>query len=94
MKVKVKQTHSKKKPRNRRADLERSLGRKLLKGEIPVVPPKILRCPAPNSPEFDDTCKQYEQGKISYDDVLTKVGESMKKPEPKPEPSEVKTDGV
>lgn len=67
--------------------MERTLGRKLLKGEIPVVPRQLMRCPVPSThvKEFEQTCKDYADGKISYEDVLAKVGESMKKPEePKP----------
>lgn len=77
---------------SQRAMTERKLGKMLLKGQIPVVPPKILRCPAPNSPEFEETCKKYEKGELSYEDVLTKVGESMKKPEPKPEGESTKNE--
>lgn len=70
-----------------RAKLERTLGHKLLTGEIPVVPPNQLhRCPVPSThAEHDELCKEYNEGKLSYDDALAKVGDALKKPEPKPE---------
>lgn len=74
-----------------RAKMERTLGHKLMKGEIPVVPPHLIRCPVPAThvKEFEGVCKDYADGKITEADVLAKVSESLrtlKKPEqPKPE---------
>lgn len=71
------------------------LGRKLLRGEIPVVPPSQLhRCPVPSTHEnHDEICKDYEEGRIGYDEALEKVGESLRKKldeasEPKPKPEQ------
>lgn len=64
-----------------RQRLERMLGRKFLAGEIPVVPPgQLPRCPVPAThvKDFDQTCRDYEDGKISYEDVLARVGETLK----------------
>lgn len=64
-----------------RAKVERMLGRKLLKGEIPVVPPSQLpRCPVPAThvKDFEDVCKAYADGKLSEADVMAKVSESLK----------------
>lgn len=71
-----------------RAKMERELGRRLLSGEIPVVPPSKLRlprCPVPSThvAEFSDVCKDYEEGRINYEDVLAKVGEKLKSEQPK-----------
>lgn len=77
-----------------RAKMERMLGRKLLKGEIPVVPPSQLpRCPVPAThvKAFEDYCRDYEAGKMSFDEVVAKVNASLKtlkKPEPENKPSE------
>lgn len=73
-----------------RAKLERTLGHKLLTGEIPVVPPRqIHRCPVPRShKDYESLCKDYDEGKITYDEVLAKVGESLSKPKPPAEQPE------
>ena len=64
-----------------RAKLERTLGHKLLTGEIPVVPPSQLpRCPIPPThvKDFESLCQAYADGKISEADVIAKVNESLK----------------
>jgi hypothetical protein len=77
-----------------RAKMERMLGRKLLKGEIPVVPPNQLpRCPVTPThvKNFDQCCQDFTAGKLTEADVLAKVGESLKglrKPAEQPKPAE------
>ena len=61
--------------------MERMLGRKLLAGEIPVVPPSQLpRCPVPAThvKDFESLCQDYADGKISDADVIAKVNETLK----------------
>lgn len=73
--------------------MERTLGHKLLSGEIPVVPNHLLpRCPIPAThvKDFEQTCQDYQAGRISEADVIARVNESLKalkKPveQPKPE---------
>lgn len=75
-----------------RAKTEQMLGRKLLRGQIPVVPPNMLpRCPVPAThvKDFEDTCAKFARGEISEADVVAKVSESLKNIKPKsPEPTE------
>lgn len=76
--------------------MEQLLGRKLMKGEIPVVPPSLIRCPVPAThvKDFEDVCAKYARGEISEADVQAKVSESLKtiKPTPKPEVQEKRLD--
>ena len=89
----VKRKHHRRTAETPRAKLERTLGRKFLRGEIPVVPPSQLpRCPVPAThvKDFEQCCQDYAEGKLSESEVLTKVGEALKtlrKPveQPKPE---------
>lgn len=92
----------KKNPHHRRsterAQVEQMLGRKLLRGEIPVVPPSQLpRCPIvpTHVKDYENLCAQYERGEISEADLQAKVSESIKalrKPEPPEHPKDVQTD--
>lgn len=77
------------------------LGRKLLKGQIPVVPPHLIRCPVPAThvKDYEDVCAKFARGEISEADVVAKVNESLKglKPAPKteqPKPEEHTDDGT
>lgn len=75
-----------------RAKVERMLGRKLLRGEIPVVPPSQLpRCPVPPThvKDFEECCRDYADGKLSEADVMAKVGEYLKGLKTAPKPTEV-----
>lgn len=72
-----------------RAKLERLLGKKLLKGEIPVMRPgDIPTCPVPPShvTSFDDCCKDYVAGKISDAEVVSRVVNMVKAMKKPPEP--------
>lgn len=82
-------------PISPRAKTERMLGRKLLKGEIPVVPPNLIRCPVPAShvKDFEDVCAKFARGEISEADVQAKVSESLKGLKPKPVESKPEVDG-
>lgn len=71
-----------------RSKVERMLGKKLLRGEIPVVRPgDFPTCPVPPTHvrNFDECCKDFASGKMSENEVVTRVTEmlkTMKKPEP------------
>lgn len=72
------------------------LGRKLLRGEIPVVPPSQLpRCPLPPThvKDYENLCAQYERGEISEADLQAKVSESLKALKKTPEPEQPKPEG-
>jgi hypothetical protein len=62
------------------------LGRRLLRGDIPVVPPSFLpTCPVPAThvKDFDNCCRDYVAGKLTDAEVLSRVGDmlkTMKKP--------------
>lgn len=77
-----------------RAKTERMLGRKLLKGEIPVVPPNLIRCPVPAThvKDYEEVCAKFARGEISEAEVQAKVSESLKNLKPVPKPEEVHTD--
>lgn len=72
-----------------RARMERTLGRKLLRGEIPVVPPSQLpRCPIVPTyvKDYEQLCRDYADGKLTDADVQAKVSEALKTlKQPKPE---------
>lgn len=53
----------------------------MLSGEIPVVPSHLLpRCPIPAThvKDFEQTCADYQAGRISEADVIARVNESLK----------------
>lgn len=75
-----------------RAKFERDLGKKLLSGEIPVVPPNLLpRCPVPPThvKEFDSLCRRYAAGEVSEREVIEQVNKSLhniRPPQPQYQP--------
>lgn len=73
-----------------RAQMERTLGRKLLRGQIPVVPPSQLpRCPVPPThvKEWEQCCRDYADGKITEVDVASRVSTILKGLKKPPEES-------
>jgi len=85
-----------------RSKVERMLGKKLLKGEIPVVRPGDMpSCPVPSTHvrAFNDCCRDFATGKTNEAEAMSRVTDilrSIRKPEPETPKSsgETKVEGV